>query len=147
MRRGGTDIPSDDRDEAPAGDIAEAHAPAEPLVRRRAAAIARVGRRLSEPMAEASAPGDAAGTYDLGTGNNADADTCEQCISALAGTAAAPSVFYFQHEGQLDVTLITFATVTATFTGVQLAEVDGSGAVVAGGTCLRIADGTIEVEP
>lgn len=93
------------------------------------------------------APGDAAGSYDLGAGGNADADTCEQCISALAGNAAAPTIFYFQHEGQLDVSSITFATVTATFTGVQLAEVDGNGAVVAGGTCLRIADGTIEVEP
>ncbi len=92
------------------------------------------------------APGDTTGDYDLGGAPNDLAATCTQCWSARAGNATKSSVFYFQHEGHLEVTSFTFTTLTATFRGVKLAEVDRAGAVVAGGTCLAVADGTIVVE-
>ena len=53
----GTDAPSDEMDDASAGNIAKLRARAEVLVREQEPTLARVVRRLSEPMTEPSALG------------------------------------------------------------------------------------------
>ncbi|TNF24283.1 MAG: hypothetical protein EP329_25155 [Deltaproteobacteria bacterium] len=99
----------------------------------------------------------ATGTFDLGTGDNADYATCTQCVIVLEDydETNGPTAIYYQNAGTMTVDAATppgGAEMTLTLTGLGLEQVDIDGTTyastpVVGGACFDVADATLATAP
>jgi len=90
---------------------------------------------------------DAEGTFDLGSGENADYLACAQCVLVLVDLVGeTPTAVYFQRSGALSVTgLPSDGAPKFTLTDVILGETDADVVAVTGGYCLSLADVALDV--
>lgn len=84
--------------------------------------------------------GNVVGVHDLAAGDNTNALSCKQCVDADIDNA-----YFFQSQGTLNVTAIGTSTVTATFSDVKMVELNAAYEPLAGGRCLTLANGSIDV--
>ncbi len=90
---------------------------------------------------------DAEGTFDLGSGDNADYLTCAQCVLVLVDLVGeTPTSVYFQRSGTLTVIgLPSDGAPKFTLSDVTLGETDADLIAVTGGFCLSLADVALDV--